>query len=265
MEKYYAKYGRYPYPRLSPACHTDTGGYSCNLTSCDNDNGVAPRGPTCVFAGYNNACQQTYDNSWAGLAAFLSPFMNGPLPNDPQSTTGWAKGWAVVVSGPDDNHQHYLIQASLEASGADQIYNQPGVMRGYIQVQFDPYGYNQTEDAYYYSNELTSNMTPTTLNQTCPGTNASDYSGIAWLDGVNCGDYYYVPDQVMHHTLCMGNVWIPPTYLGEPIRSDEDKQQPYGYFARLRCYNFNQVNVSNGRCCNPTDPNVNSPECAPAY
>ncbi len=245
MEKYYRANGRYPHPTLDSSCITsDTGVYSCNNTSCDNDNA----GHVCTWSSVNSDCKITYDNSWPGLAAYLSPYLNGPMPNDPINplVSGNSKwGWGVFVSGPEDNHQHYMIQANLEAAGSNKTYADTNAILGPVKLQSNPYGYNYVAWIHFYSNKGTSSMAPTTLNQTCYS-NSTNFPTV--LDGQTCGTRDF--SGTKYYLLCLGNIWKKPVWqnwspTGWPV--DQGNCDKRGWFEQklqdptTSCWNSNQL------------------------
>ncbi len=124
MEKYYLANGKYPYPTLPGNCT------QCRVAASNT---------------VDTSCQANFDNSWTGLQVFLKPYLY-PLPKDPQwkaftpPAHDQLPNYAVIVSSPDDNSQHYLIISSLEATGADALLSQSGVIGGVIKRQPIVYG-----------------------------------------------------------------------------------------------------------------------------
>ena len=124
MERYYQAHGHYPYPTLPDGCN------KCALNRDAPINGDPQ---------YAINCRVQFDNSWIGLQQMLGPYISN-MPNDPLDVSD--KGaienrnqkfhWHVIVSSPDDNNQHYIIEAGMEGSGSSTYFNKTDAITGNV-------------------------------------------------------------------------------------------------------------------------------------
>jgi hypothetical protein len=169
------------------------------------------------------------------------------MPNDPINPLAGGNskwGWGVFVSGPEDNHQHYMIQANLESGGSEKVYADTNAIHGPVKLQFNPYGDNHVAWIHFYSNKSTPDLPASNLVTTCYS-NSTNFP--AALDGQTCGTRDF--SGKTYYLLCLGNIWIKPIWQNwtptgwDPGQGNCDKR---GWFEQKlldpvsKCWNSNQ-------------------------
>lgn len=193
MEKYYTDHGHYPYP-----------------DNCNSLNG------------------QSVNHGWNGLASFLSPSSGkkyiAALPNDPLVTQPNHEqyAWRVIVSGPSDKSQHYIIEAPLESIGATQILSTKQSLVGTVYQQLAVQTTSTpTSDAFIFISDVPDLNENATSIWYC---NDYDYKPYAY-GYINCGTWktYAVTHYSnlrgaseatlagTYNTFCLGNIYKTPT------------------------------------------------------
>lgn len=126
MERYYVAHGKYPYPQ------TDVTGASISFGPANLD----------AQGNYLNSqpwCGSPVDFGWQALRALLVPKYIDHLPLDPLMTGPGAgdksHAWNVIVSGPSDDSQHYVIELPLEKAGASGIIQGDGLISGNVDIE----------------------------------------------------------------------------------------------------------------------------------
>lgn len=144
---------------------------------------------------------------WQRLAEMIAPYLPS-IPNDPLFQPPPAPSaywhWHYIVSGANDNYQHYLLQVSLERSGSTTVLNQDKAIKGQI-------GRNvSTVDPDARSMVFASDTVLAAF--------ACDEYTAYFRDGqtVHCGKWENVDGGQNYYDYCIGNIkTLPPVPYGD--------------------------------------------------
>ncbi len=261
MEKYYAANGKYPFPTV------DYNGDKIPMVPASLDSHGN-------YTGVDQPwCMHKVDVSWAALADALAPYLPS-LPQDPQlfgadGSPDPQHAWFVIVSGPMDNSQHYLIAYPMEGPGANNIISSSGQITGDVFVtNNNPYEGDYM--IYFMDVQHHNDETP----NLCQGA-GTHQGGIAspWFDWtVPCGATHYAPIDNSGNLVNANDLTYPrgTYYLGctGSLRHVSDAAPATGtgvdygiYCDHVLDRDFPLQCLPSGHCWGWTCDNANPPNC----